>query len=74
MTSLDLADRARAILAEHALSRTAQDRYMAMADRTAMRQFIIWCHELGDYGIRECIKRLYNLGYRGRELDLAWKP
>jgi hypothetical protein len=73
MTSLDLIERAKAKMAEYAVSATEANRFLAMSDRETLRRFIIWCHELGDSGIHECLKRLFNHGYRGRELDLAWR-
>jgi hypothetical protein len=71
---MEMFDRARAKMAEHAVSATEANRFMAMTNRDALRRFIIWCHEIGDYGLHQCVKTLFNHGYRGRELDLAWKP
>lgn len=74
MTDTEMFDRARAKMAEYAGNKTREQRLYALSDHQALRRFIIWCHELGDYGIHECVKTLFNHGYRGRELDLAWKP
>jgi hypothetical protein len=74
MTSLDLIERAKAKMAEYAINKAEHQRLYVLTDRETLRRFIIWCHELGDYGIHECLKRLFNHGYRGRELDMAWKP
>lgn len=68
----DMIDRARAKLTEHATTATEADRYQTMSNRDVLRRFIIWCHELGDYDLHQCIKTLFNLGYRGRELDLSY--
>lgn len=71
MSNLDLIKRAKAKMAEHAVNKAEHGRVLAMSNRVALRRFIIWCHELGDYDTYQCVKTLFNHGYRGRELDLA---
>lgn len=74
LNGFDMIQRARALLAKHAIHSDEAKRYAEMTNRDALRRFIVWCWECGDYSVCECVRLLFNYGYRGRELDLAWSP